>query len=255
MDIGTVIGLILGTVLVFGSIVATGGSLEPFWDTASFLMVVLGSSCAVLASYPIKHITKLFEVVKKTIFNNNVDMLTSIEQVVSLAETARREGILSLEHLMNEIDDDFLKLGIRMAIDGMGPDIVENIMRTEIEAVSGRHDAGKAILESYAKFCPAFGMMGTLIGLIMMLGTMDPNRIGPSMAVALLTTFYGAFAANMVCLPLADKLAFFSAEELLRMEVLVRGVISIQSGENPRLIKQKLMTFVPPSARPVEDDE
>ena len=255
MDIGTVVGLTLATILVFGSIVVAGASLLSFWDLPSFLMVFLGAACAVTVCFPLKHIMKFLAVCKKTVFNQEVDLVAGIEQLVSLAETARREGILSLENRMEEVSDTFLKLGIRMAIDGMGPDIVESIMRTEIDAVAGRHEGGKALLDSYAKYCPAFGMIGTLVGLVIMLGDMDPDKIGTGMAVALLTTLYGAIAANMVCLPLSDKLAYFSASELLRMEVMVRGVIAIQAGENPRVIKQKLMTFVPPSSRPVETED
>ncbi len=254
MDIGTVLGQVLAAVLLVGSIMYAGASLNAFIDVPSVIMVFFGAACAVLTCFPLKHIMKFMGVIKKTVFNKEVDLAVTIEQIVSLAETARREGLLALENRMEEINDGFLKLGIRMAIDGMGADIVESIMRTELDAVAGRHEGGKALLDSYAKYCPAFGMIGTLVGLVIMLGDMDPDTIGIGMAVALLTTLYGAVAANMVCLPLADKLAYFSASELLRMEVTVRGIISIQAGENPRVIKQKLLTFVPPNARPVEEE-
>lgn len=255
MDLGTVIGQIMVMVLLVAAILVAGSPLGAFFDPPSVIIVFFGAACAVMICFPLKRVFGALGVVKKTIFNQDADLGTSIEQIVSLAESARREGLLSLENRIEEIDDTFLKLGVRMAIDGMGADIVESIMRTEIDAVAGRHEGGKALLDAYGKYCPAFGMIGTLIGLVVMLGNMDPETIGSGMAVALLTTLYGAIAANGCCLPLADKLAYYSSSELLRMEVVVRGVVAIQAGENPRVIKQKLLTFVPPNARPVEDDK
>ena len=255
MDIGTILGVTLGLAMLAMSVLLTpGASLWGFWQTSGVVMVFCGAACCVLTSFPLRHIMKFMAIIKKTVFNKEVDLTVTIEQVVSLAESARREGLLSLENRIEEIDDGFLRLGIRMAIDGMGADIVESIMRTEMDAVAGRHDGGKAILEAYAKYAPAVGMMGTLIGLVIMLGDMRPETLGSGMAVAILTTLYGAIIANIICLPLADKLSFFNEAELLRMEVTVRGVVSIQSGENPRVIKQKLLTFIPPNARPVEEE-
>ena len=255
MDIGTVIGIILGLTMLALSVVTANGSLYAFWQTSGIIMVFLGAACCVLTSYPLKHILKIMAIVKKTVFVKEVDLLVTIEQVVSLAESARREGLLSLENRMEEIHDTFLRLGIRMAIDGMGADIVENIMRTEMDAIAGRHEKAWIILEAYAKYAPAVGMMGTLIGLVLMLANMDPATLGVGMATAILTTLYGAIIANIFCLPLADKLKFYNDAELLRMEVTVRGVVSIQAGENPRVIQQKLLTFIPPNARPPEEEE
>jgi len=254
MDIGTILGVFAALALIVLSILYAGAPLEAFFDTPSVIMVFFGAAFATLTCFPLKQVMKFMAVVKKTAFNKEADLLVTIEQIVSLAESARREGLLSLENRMEEIDDTFLRLGVRMAIDGMGADIVESIMRTEMDAVEGRHAGGKALLDAYAKYCPAFGMIGTLVGLVIMLGDMNPDTIGVGMAVALLTTLYGAIAANAVCLPLADKLAYFSGSEILRMEVTVRGVVSIQAGENPRVIQQKLLTFIPPSSRPVEEE-
>jgi len=254
MDIGTVVGVIFALSLIVLAIVYAGAPLVGFWDPPSVIMVFFGAAFATLTCFPLKQVLKFLAVVKKTVFNREADLTETIEQIVSLAESARREGLLSLENRMEEIHDVFLSLGVRMAIDGMGADIVESIMRTEMDAVEGRHEGGKALLLAYGKYCPAFGMIGTLVGLVIMLGDMNPDTIGKGMAVALLTTLYGAIAANAVVLPLADKLAYFSSAEMLRMEVTVRGVVSIQAGENPRVIKQKLMTFIPPSARPAEEE-
>ena len=136
-----------------------------------------------------------------------------------------------------------------MAIDGTRPEIIEGVMRTEMDAVEERHAGGKAIMDQIGRFAPAFGMIGTLIGLIIMLGNMSPETIGSGMAVALLTTLYGAICSNLFCLPIAEKLGYLSRNELLTMEITVRGIMGIQAGDNPRVIEQKLSTFVPPRLR------
>lgn len=254
MDIATVIGVFLSLGLIVGGILVGGGSLLGFYDLPSVLIVFIGAMTTVLTAFPMKHVLKMGTISMKAFFNSEPDISIGIEQIVSLAETARREGLLALENRMDEINDNFLKLGIRMAIDGMGADIVESIMRTELDAVAERHDKGKALLDAYGKYAPAFGMIGTLVGLVIMLGDMSPDTIGAGMAVALLTTLYGAIASNAVFLPLADKLGYYNNSEQLQMEITVRGVIAIQAGENPRVIKQKLMTFVPPSDRPAEEE-
>ena len=255
MDIATVIGLSLGTILVAGSILVGGGSLWQFYDLPSILIVFGGGTAAVMISYPLDYFLKFFTILKNSFFNKPIDIKATIAQIVSLSETARREGLLSLENRMEEIDNAQLALGIRMAVDGMGTDIVENILRTELEAVYDRHDKGKGMIGNMGKYVPAFGMIGTLVGLVLMLAKLDPATIGIGMAVALLTTLYGAVAANMVFLPLADKLSFLNDREILNMEIVIRGVVSIQAGENPRVIKQKLETFLPPNERSEEEQE
>lgn len=254
MDIATVLGVSLSLILIVASILVGGGKIGGFIDYPSVIVVFFGAVCALFTCFPMQHLMKIVSIMKKAVFPGEVDLVASIEQLVSLANTARREGLLSLENRMDEIQDPFLRVGIRMAIDGMGADIVESIMRTEIDAVAGRHDAGKAILSAYGTYAPAFGMIGTLIGLVIMLGDMNPETIGSGMAVALLTTLYGAVASNAVFLPMADKLGFYDTAEQLRMEVTVRGVVAIQAGENPNVIKQKLMTFIPPASRPAEEE-
>jgi chemotaxis protein MotA len=190
--------------------------------------------------------------VSKKVFLWHVDSGPEIiRQLVSLAETARRDGLLKLDDRLHEIENPFIALGIQMLVDGTRPEVIEDILRTELDAVATRHREGKALLDTMGRYAPAFGMIGTLLGLIIMLGDMtDPTKIGAGMAVALLTTLYGAVAANAFLLPFADKLGFTSRKELLNMEIVIRGIMAIQSGENPRVIEQKLNTFVPPSDRP-----
>lgn len=256
MDLGTVIGLLLGMGLILTSI-ALGGldKLIVFWDTPSVLIVCGGAIASVMVAYPMKSVLKSASYVKNAFFNKDSDPLTAITQIVSLAETARREGLLSLENRMEEIDDPFLSGGIRMAVDGMSPEVVESIMNTEIDAVSGRHNYGRSVVANLGKYAPAFGMIGTLVGLVLMLADLDPDKVGSGMAVALLTTLYGAILANLFFLPMADKLGFLNDGEIQIMEITIKGVVAIQAGENPRVIKQKLLTYISPNDRPEEEGE
>jgi chemotaxis protein MotA len=169
-----------------------------------------------------------------------------IKDLVSYAEVARRDGILSLENVIADVKDPFIVSGIQMAVDGTDPDLIEQIMIGELETVAARHESGKAMFDNIGKYAPAFGMIGTLVGLVIMLQNMDdPDSIGPAMAVALLTTLYGSMLANLFALPIADKLAKRSEDELLVKSIVIKGVMSIQSGDNPRVVEQKLKSFLP----------
>ncbi len=188
MDIGTIVGCLLGSFLIVASI-ALGGiaKLFIFWDTASVLIVGGGAIASVMVAYPMRTVLKSFGYFKNTLVNSNPDPLAAITQLVSLAETARREGLLALENRMDEINDPFLANGIRMAVDGMSPEVVESIMNTEIDAINGRHNYARSVVANFGKYAPAFGMIGTLVGLVLMLADLDPEKIGSGMAVALLT--------------------------------------------------------------------
>jgi len=251
MDIASVVGVMLAvSVLVIAIAIAPGASFSAFIDYPSVMVVVGGSIAAVLISFPLKSFLNTARVAMNVFFNKQEDFNTLIEQIVSLAETARRDGLLALENRLDEISNPFVVLGIQMAVDGTRPEVIEDIMRTEMDAVATRHRSGKNLVEQMGRFAPAFGMIGTLMGLIIMLGNMqDPEAIGPGMAVALITTLYGAIMANVVFLPFAEKLGFINKHELLAMEIIVRGIMGIQSGDNPRVIEQKLSTFVPPKVR------
>ena len=255
MDLGTTIGCILGSALIVLAI-AIGGldKLIIFWDMPSVLIVFGGAIASVMIAYPMKTVLKTLNVTKMTFVNKEHSPIDAIMQIVSLAETARRDGLLALENRMEEISDPFLAGGIRMAVDGMSPEVVESNMNTKIDSINGRHTSGQGLIANYGKYCPAFGMIGTLIGLVLMLADLDPATIGKGMAVALLTTLYGAVAANLFLLPMADKLGFINEGELLVMDITLKGVLAIQAGENPRVIKQKLLTYVTPNERPVDEE-
>jgi chemotaxis protein MotA len=253
MDIATVAGCALSIVLILGSILIGGGSFAAFFDLPSLLVVFGGLAAAALVSFPLPNIRGFFRVSLKTVFWKFDSPTDVVKQIVAISEIARREGLLALDKRTGEIKNDFIRLGVQLAVDGTRPEVMEDILRTEIDAVATRHRDGKALFDCLGRFAPAFGMIGTLLGLVMMLGDMsDPSKIGAGMAVALLTTLYGAVAANCLFLPFAEKLGYTSKKERLTMEIVVRGVMAIQSGEHPRIIEQKLNTFIPPNLRAKE---
>ena len=253
MDIATLIGVLTAVGLIVVAIILGGGSFVAFIDPPSLMVVIGGAIAATLISFPLKNFLGVFGVGMKVLLYKIDSIPALVEEIVSLAETARRDGLLALESRIEEIENPFIVLGVQMAVDGTRPEVMEDILRTELDAVATRHRDGKALLDCMGRFAPAFGMIGTLMGLIIMLGDMsDPSKIGQGMAVALLTTLYGAIASNVVFLPFAEKLGFTNKQELLAMEIIVRGIMAIQSGENPRVIEQKLNTFIPPKSRTSE---
>jgi len=249
MDLTTIIGLIAGaSIIVLG--IQQGGSVVTFFNLPSVLIVVGGTAAAVIVNYPINDLVGVISVVRKTIFSKTLPVTETIATLVSFAERARREGILALERHMEEIDDEFLAKGIQLAVDGTEPELMRNILTTELDYLEKRHANGQSIFATAGALAPAFGMIGTLIGLVLMLQTMqDPSTIGPKMAVALITTFYGAVLANLVFIPLTGKLKRRSDEEILIKEMMIEGILSIQSGDNPRIVEQKLISFISPKLR------
>ena len=253
MDLASIIGLVTGLgFILFG--IMSGGSIILFLDLPSALIVGGGTIGATLLNYPIAEVVGVIKVVQKAFLHTEESPIGIIDTLVSFAETARREGILSLEQKAMSIEDEFLKKGIGLAVDGTEPEYIKEIMQTEIEYISERHRTGAGIFDTMGSYAPAFGMIGTLIGLINMLAHMDdPSSIGPSMSVALVTTLYGAFLANLIFLPIAGKLKERSSSEVLLKELCVEGIMSIQSGDNPRIVEGKLKAFLSPSLRTVTE--
>ena len=249
MDIATLIGIITAFSLVLSSI-AMGGSITMFINIPSLMIVVGGTIGATLINYPLPDILKVSKVVKNAFFMKSFTSKEMINNFVALAGTARREGILALESAVNDINDDFMKKGIQLSVDGLEPLSIKDILDTEIINIQDRHKLGADIFTTIGTFAPALGMIGTLIGLVQMLQTMeDPSTIGPAMAVALLTTFYGSLIANILCLPIAGKLRNKSSEEVAMKELMSEGILSIAKGDNPRLLEQKLNAFLAPNLR------
>lgn len=249
MDLATLIGIVSAFALVMLSIMM-GSGLGIFIDVPSAMIVIGGTLGATMIHYPLKDVLSVFRVMKNVFFSRVWSGQDLINRFVDFSKKSRREGLLSLERDLDELDDNFLRRGLQLAIDGMEPDAIREILATEIDYQQERHRAGAEILNTMANFFPAMGMIGTLIGLIQMLRTMeDPSTIGPAMALALVTTFYGALGSNFVCLPMSGKLRKRSQEEALIKEMIVAGILAIANGENPRIVEQKLHAFMPPQSR------
>jgi chemotaxis protein MotA len=250
MDLATVIGYVTGVVCVV--FIGIGiPNLPVFYDTASFFIVLGGGLAATMISCPLEMVTAALGISKHVFFHKADSPMDLIKRMVEFAEIARRDGILALENVTDTIQDPFLVKGIQLAVDGTDPELIEQIMNTELENIESRHGKGRKPYELFTKYAPAWGMIGTLIGLINMLsgGMDDPAKLSSGMAVALITTMYGAVVANYACGPIADKLILRNQEEMLLKEIVLRGVMSIQSGDNPRIVEQKLKIFLPPKMR------
>lgn len=249
MDLGTIIGLVLALGLVFIPIILAG-DMGSFIDPASIMIVIGGAISAVVISYPLSELTGAVGIVKKAFFSKSQDYPKLIDSLVDLGEKARREGLLALERELGNLDDEFLKKAIQLAVDGNEVQVIEGVMGIEIENIEDRHKVGKSIFDALGSLAPAYGMIGTLIGLIQMLKALDdPSNIGAGMAVALITTFYGSLIANTFCIPLSNKLDRRSKMEILEKNIILNGILSIQSGDNPRVLRDKLETFIPPKMR------
>lgn len=246
MDLATIGGLVGGFALILASILA-GGGLGMFIDVPSLLTVVGGATAALFINFPVAKVLGVAKVLRKAMFYDAEDPTKIIDKMVNYAERARKEGMLALEEDSETEPDKFLAKGLRLAVDGTDPQLLARIMETDISALETRHKEGKSIFEQLGMFAPAFGMIGTLIGLVQMLANLsDPSSIGGGMAIALLTTFYGAILANLVALPLAGKLKARSDEELHSREMIIEGIMSIQSGDSPRIVQEKLKSYLTP---------
>ena len=249
MDLATIIGLALSFGLVASAIVM-GGSFMIFVDFQSALIVFGGTIGATLVNFPLNKVLGLIGIIKKVFFSSLDSPNDLIEKFMEYANKARREGILSLEPVIKELDDEYLKKGLQLTVDGLEPQAIQEILETEISHREDRHSEGQSVVAALSAFAPALGMIGTVIGLVQMLQTMsDPSSIGPAMAVALITTFYGAILANLVFIPMEGKLKSRSKSEILLMEMSLEGILAISKGENPRIIQEKLSSYLPPKDR------
>ena len=249
MDIATFVGIVASALLLIISIMM-GVGLMAFIDIPSVLIVIGGTICATMINYPLKEVINSFKVAKNAFFTRSMTYGEIIANFVNYANKARKEGILALEASLPQIEDDFLKKGLQLTIDGLEPQAITEILETEIQWIEDRHKQGADMFQAMGAFAPAFGMIGTLIGLVAMLQNMqDPGSIGSSMAVALITTFYGAVMANVFFIPISGKLRTRSKEESLLKEMILQGIISLSRGDNPRILEQKLHSFLPPTLR------
>ena len=250
MDLGSVIGFVVAMGAIVGSILA-GGDIMAFVDIPSVIVVGLGVIGTTLIKWPLEVVKKIGGFVGKAVFFTAADPKETIEEIGKLAETARRESVFALEKV--PIEDAFLKKAMTLAADNRPPEVISSILQLEIDAMEERHKVGINVMQGIADDGPAMGMIGTLIGLVIMLGNLsDQAAIGPAMAVALLTTFYGAVLANVFANPVKNIIGERSKMEITKMSIIIAGTLGIVAGENPRLIKEKLNSFLPPAEREEE---
>ena len=249
MDFATIIGIIGGFGLVIIAMLS-GGGLAWFVDGPSTMIVLGGTLGAVLINYPLSDLLGVIEVASNAFRSKGQRADVLIRQLVEMSKVSRREGIMSLQKMVHNIKDPFLIKAINLVVDGIDPAHVSEILETELDFIGERHRLGAEIFTTMGNFAPAMGLVGTLIGLVQMLKQMNnPGTIGPAMAVALITTFYGVILANLVFLPIAGKLKTRSSRELLMKQLIINGILSIQSGDNPRVVEQKLQSYIPPRER------
>ncbi len=253
LDIATIIGLVLCVIFMLVS-VAIGqdgmAGIVYFLDAPSAMITFGGAFMAMFAGYEIPDYINGLKAISITLKTPSFNTSSIISKIIELSNVARKEGLLSLEEAAGDLDDAFLQKGINLVVDGTDPELVRGIMETEIINIEGRHQKNITFWEDLGGMGPAWGMIGTLIGLVMMLYHMDDvSTLGPNMAVALITTFYGSVLANWLCTPVATKLKAINGIEMQVKDIIIEGLLSIQAGENPRVIEEKLKSFLAPSAR------
>jgi chemotaxis protein MotA len=244
MDIATALGVILGFVVIIGTILYEG-NLKIFVNIPALAIVVGGMTCATMIHFSMGQFLSIFSVIKKTLLNKVVSQQELIQRMVNYAAVNRRDGVLALEQEIGRVRDPFLSKGLQMLVDGVDENGIRDLLGLEIQYMEERHAMGKKILDFMGSSCPSFAMVGTLIGLISMLSKMEsPDEIGAGMAVALVCTFYGALLANLVFLPLGGKLGQHSKVEKMSMEMVAEGICSIAKGDNPTAVGEKMQVFI-----------
>lgn len=260
MDLGVIIGFASGVVFIFLSIFL-GASYQisgilAFMDGPSVMITIGGTVASTLIAHPLPVLIKGLKGFKNAVKPIASDPIIAIKNIIDLANLARKEGILALEDASSEMNDKFLQKGVMLVVDGTEPELVRNILETEMSFIRERHKGVYSVWEYISSQGPAWGMIGTLIGLVLMLQSMsDPTTIGPKMAVAIITTLYGSIVANFIATPIANKLKGYSEDEMLVKEVLIEGILSIAAGENPRIIEEKLKVFLAPILRNDVDEK
>ncbi|MCB1148154.1 MAG: motility protein A [Leptospiraceae bacterium] len=251
MDLAYIGGLFVALFVLVLGVFAGGVAPSSLIDVASILITAGGSIATVVMSNPLALSMKIPTIFKQALNEPKVDLKSKILQIVSFSEKARRDGLLALEDDMDKLDDTFLKKALQLVVDGTDPEIVRNVMQIEIDALDQRHAGNRAWFDSWGTMAPAFGMLGTLIGLVGMLANLggDASSLGKAMAAALITTLYGSFIANVFALPVASKLKARTITELTIRQILLEGTLSIQAGDNPRIVMEKLVSYLPPVER------
>jgi chemotaxis protein MotA len=249
MDIGTLIGCLLGFGFIIIAILQSGtDGILPFLSIPSILIVFGGTAAAAMIAFPLRVFLKTSAYIRKSFSHNDLNGVAIAKHILKFSEIARREGILAIESRLEQLDGSFLAKSMQLVVDGLSPSAVKTIVQAEMEAINVRHQCGRNLILNYAKYTPAFGMIGTLIGLVLMLSKLDAETVGPGMAVAVLTTFYGALASSLFLSPIAEKLKQLNEAELQIDNMILQSVLAIQAGEHPRIIQMKLATYLPEGA-------
>ncbi len=250
MDIATIIGLVGGVAAIIMSVITSGGSLMGIIDIPSMFMTIGGSFCAILIVSPMKDVLHTFKVLGKVFKIPDFGEKVLVQNMVALSEKARREGILALEEGLEDLEDEFMKTGLRLVVDGTDGAVIRTILESEMDQVEARHMVYINVMTQWAGYAPGFGMIGTVLGLIGMLRNLeDKSSLGSNMAVALVTTLYGSLLANWIIGPMAQKLINQNSQEMRIKEMIIEGVLSIQAGDNPRILALKLLTYLDPKSR------
>ncbi len=250
MDIATLIGLLIGLGGLVGGFLWEGGHVTMLLVKTAAVIVFGGTFGAVILSFTMDEIKTVPYFLKVVFTDRKIDYITVLDSLVETADKARREGLLSLESQLGEIDNPFLARGLQLVIDGTDPELTRNMLEMEIEAYENKEKVGHDIFMSAGGFAPTMGIIGTVMGLVHVLSNItDPDKLGGAIAVAFLATLYGVASANVLWIPFATKIKGKSAKDVLLMELVLEGILSIQAGENPRVIREKLMTFLPPQTR------
>lgn len=241
---------ILAGLLLIAWAISLTGDIRGFFSLDGIIITILGSFCALMVSFPLRILKKIPNTLKVLFMTKQEDRQEYIRFFTEIAKKSRRDGLLSLEDDLENVNNEFLRSGLQMVIDGVEPEVVRRVMTLKMETMERRHQDGQDVFNKWGELAPAFGMIGTLIGLITMLAKLDdPSAIGAGMATALLTTFYGSMLANLVFLPIANNLNEQSQNELFTVELITDGVLEIQYGTNPRMIEEKLMNYLSPDER------
>lgn len=256
MNIGSLLGLIIGSACLVLSIYASGGTMGTYWDLPSVFCTIGGSFGALMLQYGLADMIKIFSIMNRSFRHYDYGTITIVDKLYEFSEKARREGILSLEEVIQDLDDKYMQQGLRLVVDGTDAEIIRNLMENELTKMNERHAHWMRLLDNWSKIAPGFGMLGTVLGLIAMMKNIeDRSRIGPNMAVALITTFYGAIMANLILQPMLGNLGDQDAEETTVREMIIEGVLSIQAGDNPRILLVKLASYLGPVQRQIVLDK
>jgi len=250
MDIGTIAGIGGGFAMIFFGILTSGGAIGSYLNVPSLIMVLGGSFTAMLVANPLSRMLGFIKYFKIALNMPNYEEAKMIASLVQFSEKARREGLLALEDDLEEVENEFLQKGIQLVVDGTDTEVIKSILYNDLNQMQERHQYGINLFGLWGSLAPAFGMIGTLAGLIAMLANMsDTSAIGSGMALALITTMYGSMFANILFIPLKNKLTDRDKAESVVKEIMIEGILSIQSGDNPRILEQKLVSFLPPDQR------